>query len=102
MRNIFKRKPAAVPDTVKGYLFTYDVYNKVHSLVKPVSTGSFNLESTGPANLIPSLESMAAFATQRIKDALDTATIGAHNDLSPDDLVPDNFTIVFRSITRIN
>lgn len=102
MRNIFKRKPAAVPHSVKSYLFTYDAYNNCKSLTEPVATGHFALESDGPADSFPSLNEICAFATQQVKDALDTATIGAHNNLTPDDLVPDNFTIVFRSITRIN
>lgn len=95
---MFKKK---VRTNDKNYLLTYSVYNRAVSLVKPVANGSYSMTSTGPEDEIPPLASMTNHVTKEVIDALDTATIGDHNNLHPEHLKPDYFTVVFHSVSRV-
>lgn len=95
------KKSAAPKTSSKNYLLTYQIFNRHLSLTKPVAVGSYSLTSDGPVNEIPAISSMTDFVTKEVIDSLDTETIGAHNDLTPEQLKPDYFTVVFTSVNRV-
>lgn len=85
----------------KNYLLSYDVYNKHHSLIKPVCCGSFQCTSNGPEDQVAPLSTMTDYVTKQVLDSLDTETIGRDNGLYPEHLTPESFTVVFVNITRV-
>jgi len=95
------KKSAAPKTSSKNYLLTCQIFNRHHSLKNPVAVASYSLTSDGPVNEIPAIASMTDFVTKEVIDSLDTETIAAHNDLTPEQLKPECFTVVFTSVNRV-
>jgi len=99
MLNIFRRKPNNI---ARNYLMTYGVLNINRSLVNPVSVGHYAMTVDGPADTPPDISAMIAHATNETLNALDTELIARHTDLTPEDLKPDYWRVIFTSIKQIN
>ena len=87
---------------VRNYLMTYDVININHSLTKRVAYGSYGLTSEGPVSPAPMVGELCDHATKQVIDAIDSDLIGRQTGLSPEQLKPDFWRIVFTSIKQIN
>ena len=79
----------------------HETYNYPHSLIEPVARGNFTLSVDMPRGDVPDLPAMCGYVVENVINALDTETIGNHNELTPEQLKPECFTVLITSITSI-